>query len=448
MRWIKRGLWLAAWGVWLWLGVGLYRELPRDIGAVVSRIPTERDFPILGFVGDSDHVAVQSPDSRASPSRIRVYEVATRILIRESIFPAWFQPDPSRNGLRFGFLHTGLLATEAGVAGKRGLFILDVLKGEWRKLSNDELSDVTYHPHKPWIAVLTGNTPSHPFMATVFDLPTGKRLFSVTLNRPSKFAGRPLFVADRDEIVLAITDQKGDPDEASSLVVKVWTIAEPSVLASTSTGVPVMRSPSISNDGLVLFDGRRKRESPTTWDDVYDVSDGGFQSSYPSHQRTEEYLRRTNSHFPIISASGRTVLRGDPAALYEVGTGRILWQANVHEELAAPSSQEVFLVGEHWGNLWRQWLPNLQFESRAVRSRDTGELLYRTPGNVAVMPFNSNAKRTLVVLHDGAIHRLPLSRDWMLLAVCQTILAAPLILLWAISRWRRFRRLHPACVKS
>jgi hypothetical protein len=32
MRWLKRSLWISAWGVWAWLGVGLYRQLPREPG--------------------------------------------------------------------------------------------------------------------------------------------------------------------------------------------------------------------------------------------------------------------------------------------------------------------------------------------------------------------------------------------------------------------------------
>jgi len=31
-------LWLAAWSFWLWLGFGLYRELPRDLGPVVCQV--------------------------------------------------------------------------------------------------------------------------------------------------------------------------------------------------------------------------------------------------------------------------------------------------------------------------------------------------------------------------------------------------------------------------
>jgi hypothetical protein len=448
VRWFKRGLWFAGWSVWLWLGVGLYRELPRTVGPALAQIPTGQDHSILGFVGDTENVVVQTSPTRQISSKLRVFDAQTLSLVRELTGPYWMsEPNPEKNGLRFGFLYSSLLIEKPGAASQRGLFILDVLKGDWRKLSDDEISSATIHPHKPWIAVLTGNTPKHPFIATVFDLPTGKELFKIMLNRPWKFAGRPLFIADRDEIVLAVTDQKGEPDEASSFVVKVWRIGTPTVLQSTSAVSASIRYPSISNDGQILLDGRRIRIGDMAWEDVYEASSGGSLSSYPSHERNPAHWNRPNDSFPIISASGRTVLRGSPAALYEVGTGRILWQANVHEELAAPSSQEVFLVSEHWGNLWRQWLPNLQFESCAVRSRDMGELLYRTPGNAAVMPFNSNAKGTLVVLHDGSVHRLPLSRDWFLLAVCQAILATPLILLWAILRWRRARQLRIASVK-
>jgi hypothetical protein len=36
MRWLKRFFWLFAWGAWAWLGFGLYRELPRSLGSLVS----------------------------------------------------------------------------------------------------------------------------------------------------------------------------------------------------------------------------------------------------------------------------------------------------------------------------------------------------------------------------------------------------------------------------
>jgi hypothetical protein len=60
MRWLKRGLWLSAWGAWLWLGIGLYRELPRHLGPVVRRLPIASG-RVLGFVGQSNFVAILEP---------------------------------------------------------------------------------------------------------------------------------------------------------------------------------------------------------------------------------------------------------------------------------------------------------------------------------------------------------------------------------------------------
>lgn len=36
--WLSRTAWLALWGIWLWLGFGLYRELPRDLGPKVCSL--------------------------------------------------------------------------------------------------------------------------------------------------------------------------------------------------------------------------------------------------------------------------------------------------------------------------------------------------------------------------------------------------------------------------
>ena len=59
MKWVKRGLWLAAWGAWAWLGAALQRELPRrppgaPAGAVAGAVGgqlfswTQRDLLACG----------------------------------------------------------------------------------------------------------------------------------------------------------------------------------------------------------------------------------------------------------------------------------------------------------------------------------------------------------------------------------------------------------------
>src|SRR5262249_51644605 len=51
-RWICRGLWIAAWTFWVWLGFGLYRELPRDLGPVVYEPRFEPGEQLQGFLRD------------------------------------------------------------------------------------------------------------------------------------------------------------------------------------------------------------------------------------------------------------------------------------------------------------------------------------------------------------------------------------------------------------
>ena len=62
MKWFKRGLWLAAWCVWLWLGFGLYRELPRDLGPRVCKIPVLTGDQVHGFLEGRYEVLVGAID--------------------------------------------------------------------------------------------------------------------------------------------------------------------------------------------------------------------------------------------------------------------------------------------------------------------------------------------------------------------------------------------------
>jgi hypothetical protein len=156
-------------------------------------------------------------------------------------------------------------------------------------------------------------------------------------------------------------------------------------------------------------------------------------------------LRYMNEEF-VPPANRRVGATGPTLALYELGDGRILWQQGLYEITTESNGPDGFLVKEEWHKLWEAWLPNLKYETLARRSLDDASLLYRTSAKIAVDPRNYNAARTLVVMSDGAVHRLPLQTNWPLFALCQTILALPLILLWAMLRWRRNRRLRLASV--
>src|SRR5688572_3421300 len=60
MKWFKRTFWLVAWSAWLWLGVGLYHELPRKLGPQLSQVAFDGLKTPMGFVGEHDVIAVQT----------------------------------------------------------------------------------------------------------------------------------------------------------------------------------------------------------------------------------------------------------------------------------------------------------------------------------------------------------------------------------------------------
>src|SRR6185369_194562 len=102
-------------------------------------------------------------------------------------------------------------------------------------------------------------------------------------------------------------------------------------------------------------------------------------------------------------------------SLYEVGSGRILWRSSRFETVVNHHLENGFRVIEQWEELWKDWLPNLKYATNAHRSMEDGRLLFRSPNTFAFDPLNINKSQSLVVLPDGAVHRLPLERNWPLI---------------------------------
>ena len=58
MRWVKRGLWVAAWGCWTWLGFALHQALPKHLGEPLRCLELGPGKHVLGFI-DARRVAVR-----------------------------------------------------------------------------------------------------------------------------------------------------------------------------------------------------------------------------------------------------------------------------------------------------------------------------------------------------------------------------------------------------
>src|SRR5262245_28363659 len=81
MKPLARCLWLLAWAGWLWLGVGLYRELPREYGEPIARLPF-RNRSNLRFIGNTNRISMLK--SNQAKTSIEVYDGETGALVFES----------------------------------------------------------------------------------------------------------------------------------------------------------------------------------------------------------------------------------------------------------------------------------------------------------------------------------------------------------------------------
>src|SRR5262245_44330804 len=79
---------------------------------------------------------------------------------------------------------------------------------------------------------------------------------------------------------------------------------------------------------------------------------------------------------------------------------------------------------------------------RTTRGAIYGPGRYRCRDALPLIEASRSADGTKIVEYheDACVRRFPPRVDWSLLAICQTILALPLVLLWTVLRWRRMRR--------
>jgi hypothetical protein len=133
--------------------------------------------------------------------------------------------------------------------------------------------------------------------------------------------------------------------------------------------------------------------------DVFDATTGSHQESFES----EDLYRRASQSSFWLSQRRVEVRKNDPLSLAEKYL-KDDWRTIVMVERGTGTVLKRF-----W---WTDFM-KLEFES---------------------------ADGTLVAGNQGAIYHAP-PVNWPILALCQTILTLPLIMLWAVLRWRRQRRL-------
>jgi len=431
MRWVRRGLWIAAWGVWAWCGFGLYRELPRNLGTPRCQIPLPKSMAVpffLGFVGDADHLALINYANDRRSSTVDVHETRTGARVRSTPGPrpGWYLSHTAVDG----FVFAGEAPAPAGPA--PGLYVLSLAGGDWEKLSEHRPSLATFCLRKGWVAFLDGRT-SDPggSRAIVFDYRRRREEF----RRPETPGRLPdgIIQLTEDGRRLLVPTVSGPDGKERAL--EVWRIDGTPALERTFAGLFIGLIPFASHGSLIAF----SEKPPGRTLVVYDLDGGEYVLTEPPRAAgglPQKEVQRPPD--PVFGPEGQTVLGGDPTALWNVQSHDALWRPQSGERPFAWDGQ--LFVPERWGEILNRWLPSGPYETTAIRSMTNGRLISRLNVEAGYVPTFWNASHAVGAAIDGRVHDSQVFVNWRLFALCQTLLALPLILLWLALRWHRKRR--------
>lgn len=434
MRWLKRFVWLSAWGFWAWLGFGLYRELPRSLGPLVCQIPVEKPLHVVGFVGDTNRLAFRR-DSPMQTYEIKLFDAETGSPIDLPI--AWLRQDIVLDfpGLvRRGFMLSSVEFSPNVIEVRAGLQCVDLETGESRRLTKAPVIAAALHDQQPWLAVSERATKgdSEVGRVVVIDLESGRELFSRGVPEGRRIERRSFFIPGTDKLVIPTPAALGTESRTDGGV-EIWNIGPPAVLEKFVKGMTIQLGFTASRNGRIAQWPRGSVSPPV----VLDLNEERVVFSLPIEEL--DFVER-GIPIPRISPSGKTVLVGEFGTLYDVDSGRVVWRPGPGEMAMPDVFPNTFLTIEDWSTWWKQWFPNYQYTSTTFRDIETGRLIVRLKGITGNL--YPNRAGTLVATTTGAVHRLPYVVNWPLLALCQAVLALPLVMLWFVLRLRRRRKLR------
>jgi hypothetical protein len=439
MKCVKRGLWTAAWGLWLWLGFGLYCELPRSPGPILKRLSPPTDWYHLPK-GSGLVVGRRQQDGD-----VLIWEAATGRLVRTV-------PCADRRAT-VSPRHCVLVASKEGERGKT-YEALDFRTGAWTNLNVPAGRIFDIHLDEPWAAVSVDEAKS-PCVAVV-DLASGIKVAQwqapdQSINDPRENVVAWRFLGAKEVAVVLESGRTKRNRAPRRQRLERWTLDGERLAAAVPLDPP-----------FDAFTGDPARGR------IIATRDLGFESSYHVLNLRSgrsildgKVVAKVTSEAeprspPQLSASGQMLLtrQGD---LWNIDDARIVWSPTAEFESLSThlSSNTAFPVSEHWNKLVSRWpmvrsLLSQPLMTMAVRDFETGAVRYRQWLPFTTLKFKSEEQGFGVAIlvkevgSDeylfGTVHHPPRG-NWPLLAICQTILALPLIILWAVFRWKRKMRM-------
>jgi len=428
MRWLSRVFWLAAWCVWIWLGVGLHRALPRQVGPRLGHIPIGRTETVLGFVKDTPLVVVQ-PRFPTVSMTLKVFDGRTGFLSHELPFDGRWLLQTNSTCRAHGVVFAHGRGTK-----NAGFEVVDLATGRWTTLSEMMVLDVVVHPTRPWVAFRESARPiDKPRRLTIVDFTTGAEVFLRPEDSEHAVIGAPLFLGDSDRLAVPATRPAAELGAEDATDLEVWRIASPGVREKVVRNVRVGWPRQSTTSGRIAW---------TTFDpasyhvEVFDLDVERVIFSTPATDRDPKSRFAVNNRFRL-SSTGRALMSDPQSCLWNLESGKMFWYPTNGLSPFLIEGADLFEVEE----LWDRRLPTMrlgEWRTAALYDFDTASLQCRCwNADAAVLQF-TNSDFTLGVTSRGVVHRLPFRVNWPLLILGQTILVLPLILFWMLLR--RLRR--------
>jgi hypothetical protein len=155
MKWLKRTLWVAAWGVWVWCGFGLARELPRDLGPVLTRLQLTKNESVIGILSGGDIVITKDQEYLDGHFQFRARALADgRVVCALGPFPSIVWPRSNQISFRHGYCVHGPPMPQRFAA--NDLWSTDLRTGAKRSLAKGCKQPLDFHPTLPVAALATG----------------------------------------------------------------------------------------------------------------------------------------------------------------------------------------------------------------------------------------------------------------------------------------------------
>jgi hypothetical protein len=449
VKWpVYKLFWVIAWTAWLCCGVGFYHQLPREWGRAVRTMGLEGGERCVGFLHGREAVLTQI-DGDDGVTRLKSRDAHTGRTFLENAelaSPSNLDYVPTTFSLRHGVV----VGAKVGAGPTKRILKLET--GDWFELGPANLKVHAFHRADPLVIVSRPGDPTTPPRVSVVQLDSLEHVFEWN-GEPAKegvFESiRACFFDPRTDSIIAIRERVvGDWERIAGQEL----LRLPLDRSTPPKPVKLERSyghiSAPAKNGLMLFHGANEQNG--RWD-VIDSHTG--ELVFTNDGRPEpprKFVRWQNKHdpVPLLSAEGNAVLTPNQF-LWDVRAKRLIWQPDQRYEdevSRAPPTDFLateFPIREDWRWLFTSnrppdWLSFLREPTTTVRSMETGRVQFRLWQENIPQHLSSDGRLALAY---STVHSYPPPANWKWLAICQTVLALPLGLLWLVLRWRRNRRL-------